>query len=224
VSPWSNVGSRASTVGAVAIAWLIIIGIIASAFGGYLTGRLRTKWTLVHTDEVFFRDTANGFLSWAVALVASVALMASAAASMAGSVAEGRSSQDGSAVATIIDPNLYFTDALFRSDHTGSESADTASRMEVGRILAYGAKQGQIPSADQNYLSRLVAARTGLSQPEAAKRVSDVMNDARQAADAARQATAHLLLWLFLSLLMGAFSASYAATIGGRQRDHVRTV
>jgi len=81
-----------------------------------------------------------------------------------------------------------------------------------------------MPTADQTYLGRLVAARTGISQPEAEKRVSDVIADARQTEDTARKATAHLLLWFFLALLMGAFSASYAATIGGRQRDHVKAV
>jgi len=59
VSPWSNVGASASTVGALAIVWLFLIEIIASALGGYLTGRLRTKWALIHPDEVYFRDTAN---------------------------------------------------------------------------------------------------------------------------------------------------------------------
>src|SRR3984885_14202645 len=88
VSPWSDVGLRAPTVGAIAITWLVVTEMIASAFGGYLTGRLRTKWTLVHSDEIFFRDTANGFLAWAVALVVSVAFLASAATSMAGSSAE----------------------------------------------------------------------------------------------------------------------------------------
>jgi hypothetical protein len=51
--------------------------------------------------------------------------------------------------------------------------------------------------------------------------VSDTIADARQTEDNARKATAHLLLWIFLALLIGAFCASYAATIGGRQRDHV---
>jgi hypothetical protein len=73
-------------------------------------------------------------------------------------------------------------------------------------------------------LARLVAARTGISQPEAEKRVADVIASARLAEDAARKATAHLLLWLFLALLIGAFSASFAATIGGRQRDHVKAI
>src|SRR6202042_3540553 len=97
VSPWSNIGVSASAVGAAAIAWLILIEIIASALGGYLTGRLRTKWALIHTDEVYFRDTANGFLAWAVALVVGVAFLATAAAAMAGSAAEARASANAPA-------------------------------------------------------------------------------------------------------------------------------
>src|ERR1022692_1884477 len=122
VSPWSNVGASASTVGTAAIVWLILIEIIASALGGYLTGRLRTKWALIHTDEVYFRDTANGFLAWAVALVISVTLLASAAASMV-----GRAAQLGSAAVetagmrnSAIVPHGYLVDTLFRSDHVGS--------------------------------------------------------------------------------------------------------
>jgi hypothetical protein len=224
VSPWANVGVTASTVGAVAIGWLIVIEIIASAFGGYLTGRLRTKWTLIHTDEVFFRDTANGFLAWAVALVVSVAFLATAATSMAGSAAQARASSENASVTALADPNMYFVDALFRSDRANAEAADTAAKAEAERILVKGLKDTQMPVADQSYLVRLVAGRTGLSESDAEKRVSDVITQARQAEDTARKATAHFLLWLFLSLLMGAFSASFAATIGGRQRDHVRAV
>jgi hypothetical protein len=225
VSPWANVGISASTAGAAAIIWLILIEIIAAAFGGYLTGRLRTKWTLIHTDEVFFRDTANGFLSWAVALVVSVTLLASAAASMAGRVEQTRLSTNSAASMTSsTDPSAYFVDTLFRSDHAGPETKDATLQAEAGRILAHSLEQNQMPAADQNYLARLVSAGTGISQPEADKRVSDVIAQVRQAEDMARKATAHLLLWLFLSLLVGAFSASYAATIGGRQRDHVKTV
>jgi hypothetical protein len=73
VSPWSNVGASASTVGKAAIVWLIVIQIIASALGGYLAGRWRTKWATIHTDEVYFRDTAHGFLVWAVGLVITAA-------------------------------------------------------------------------------------------------------------------------------------------------------
>jgi hypothetical protein len=224
LSPWSNAGVSASAVGSAAIIWLIFIEVIASALGGYLTGRLRTKWALVHTDEVYFRDTANGFLAWAVALVISVSLLASAGASMVGKSAELRSQGSNNLAATSLDPNAYFVDTLFRSDRAISVNNDIAARAEASRIFAHALLQDQIPPSDQGYLIRMVAAQTGLSQPEAEQRVSTVMADARQAEDTARKVTAHLLLWFFLALLMGAFSASYAATIGGRQRDHVKSV
>jgi hypothetical protein len=223
VSPWSNAGWTASAVSGVAIAWLVIIEIIASAFGGYLTGRLRTKWTLIHSDEVFFRDTANGFLAWAVALVVSMAFLASAATSMAGSAAEVRASS-ATATGSISDPNLYFVDSLFRTGRAAADTGDAAVRAEAERILVKGMKDPQMSGADQSYLATLVSARTGISQSDAEKRVSDVVTEAREAEDAVRKATGHLLLWLFLALLMGAFSASLAATIGGRQRDHVKAV
>jgi hypothetical protein len=222
VSPWSNAGASASAVGTAAIIWLILIEVVASALGGYLTGRLRTKWALIHTDEVYFRDTANGFLAWAVALVISVTFLTSAAASMVGGVAQLRSPADGAVTAaSAADPNAYFVDILFRSDRVVPENKDVAAQAEAGRIFANALRQDRVPAADQSYLARLIAGRTGISQPEAEKRISDVMTDARQAADTARKVTAHSLLWFFLALLMGAFSASYGATIGGRQRDHV---
>jgi len=221
VSPWSNVGASASAVGTAAIVWLILIEIIASAMGGYLTGRLRTKWALIHTDEVYFRDTANGFLAWAVALVVSVVFLASGAASMVGGAAQLESSVTAS---TGADPNAYFVDTLFRSDRPAAENRDDSSQPQAAVILANALRQDQMPAADQTYLARLVAARTGITMAEAQQRVSDVVAQVKQTEDAARKATAHLLLWLFLALLMGAFSASYSATIGGRQRDHVKAV
>jgi hypothetical protein len=224
ISPWSNVGLSASTFGAAAIIWLILVEIIASALGGYLTGRLRTKWALIHTDEVYFRDTANGFLAWAVALVITVTFLASAAASMVGSVAQLRSPAESAVGAnTALDTNGYFVDTLFRSNRFDGGTKDS-TRAEAAGIFTNALRQNEISVADQTYLAQLVAGRTGISQPDAEKRVSDVFGDARQAEDAARKATAHLLLWFFIALMMGAFSASYAATIGGRQRDHVKAV
>ncbi len=229
VSPWSNVGASASTVGKAAIIWLIIIEIVASAMGGYLAGRLRTKWAAIHTDEVYFRDTAHGFLVWAVGLVITAAFLTSAAASMAGGESAGPTTLSPAATgaqanARAVDPNVYFVDTLFRSDHSRSDADDASVRAEAGRILANALRHGNIPAADQTYLAQLVSARTGLNQSDAEKRVSDVFSEARQALDAARKAAAHFLLWLFVALLIGAFCASYSATIGGRQRDHVKAI
>src|SRR6202023_2740477 len=89
VSPWANVGASASRIGRTAIIWLILMQLIASSAGGYLAGRLRTKWVNVHTHEVYFRDTAHGFLAWAVGLVITAAFLTSAATAMIGGATAG---------------------------------------------------------------------------------------------------------------------------------------
>jgi hypothetical protein len=229
VSPWSNVGASASAIGIGAIVWLIVTQIIAATMGGYLAGRLRTRWVNIHTDEVYFRDTAHGFLVWAVGLVITAAFLASAATSLVGGGAQVVAITSGKATSDqvdgqVSDPNEYFINTLFRSDRTVPDSNDASMRAEAGNIFAYALRQKDIPAPDKTYLARLVAARTGLSQTDAEQRVSEVLTQARQAADTARKAVAHTLYWTFLALLIGAFCASFAATIGGKQRDHVVTI
>jgi hypothetical protein len=123
-----------------------------------------------------------------------------------------------------LEGNAYFVARLFRSGQAGSASDDLAARAEAAQIFAHSLLGTDASAADTSYLVQLVAAKTGLSASDAQRRVSDTIADARQAEDTARKATAHLLLWIFLALLIGAFCASYAATIGGRQRDHVKLV
>jgi hypothetical protein len=224
VSPWSNMGALASAMEKAAIAWLIVTQIMASAMGGYLAGRLRTKWVHVHTDEVYFRDTAHGLLVWAVGLVVTAAFLASAAASIAGEGAQPASDRAVTAAGadeSTLSPYGYITDTLFRSDGPSPDRSAVSEHGEVERILAHALRQGGMSPADKTYLAELVSARTGLSQTDADKRVSDVLEEAQQSAEKARKALAHLSLWLFVALLSGAFCASYAGTIGGKQRDHV---
>jgi hypothetical protein len=219
ISPWSNAGLSATGVGMAAIVWLIVVQIIASAIGGYLTGRLRVKWVAVHTHEVFFRDTAHGFLVWAVGLVISAVFFAALTAAMATGAARGTAGYSGEgAVAT---GNGYFVDSLFRTDHPATDQNDASVRAEAGVILVHALRESDLSAQDKTYLGQLVAARTGLTQADAEQRVTDTVAAARQAADTARKAVAHMLYWLFVALLIGAFCASFAATIGGRQRDHV---
>jgi hypothetical protein len=222
VSPWSNVGVSASTLGTATIVWLLVMALLASAMGGYLTGRLRTKWAVIHTDEVYFRDTANGFLSWAVALVLTATVLVSAAVAMVGGAAR-RAPEGAETALSSADPNAYFVDTLFGTDHPATDQS-VAAQGEAGRALVHALAQPEIPAADKNRLVALVAARTGMSRPEAEQRVNEVVTAAQQAADRARKTTARLLLWTFVALMLGALSASYTATIGGRQRDHVRPV
>src|SRR5258706_7070283 len=228
VSPWANVGASAATVGAMAIAWLIFVQAIASALGGYLTGRLRTRWVSTHNDEVFFRDTANGLLMWAVGLVITVAFLTTAATSLMGGASTAAAATAAGAAARSdggpLESNGYFVDSLFRSDHPSSDKNVGDANVEAGRILANGLRQADMPPADTAYLARLVSARTGMSQPEAEKRGADVVTNRWQAADTARKAAVYLLLWIFLALLIGAFCASLFATFGGRIRDGVKVV
>ena len=225
ISPWTNTGASASTIGAAAIVWVIMMQLIASAMGGYLAGRLRTKWVSIHSDEVYFRDTAHGFLAWAVAVVITAAFLASAAASMAGGAMQaGAPATATGAAAMANDADAYFVDMLLRSDHPSTAGNDSLVRAEFGHIFAHALLHNDLPAADQAYLAQLVSARTGLNPADADKRVSDVVAQARQAADTARKAAAHLSLWIFVALLVGAFSASLSATFGGSQRDHVVVV
>src|SRR6185503_11977701 len=57
VSPWSSQGVSLTTFAVSTAVWLVVVQWISAGLGGYLAGRLRTKWVGVHTDEVYFRDT-----------------------------------------------------------------------------------------------------------------------------------------------------------------------
>jgi hypothetical protein len=231
VSPWSNIGASASTISKAAIVWLIIMQIIASAMGGYLAGRLRTKWATIHTDEVYFRDTAHGFLVWAVGLVITASFLASAATSMIGGAAQLTTSTSASGSSGTVpkagqklDPNEYFINTLLRSANPRPDRNDAQVGAEAELIFANALRLGNLPAADRTYLGKLVAAKTGLGEVEAEQRVSEVFAEIQSAAETARKAVAHLSLWIFVALLIGAFCASYAATIGGRERDHVKLI
>ena len=192
----------------------------------------------IHTHETYFRDTAHGFLAWAVASVVSVAVLGSAVSSvvsggahmtagLASGVAQGAS--QGAAQSGGGEGNAgYYIDSLFRSDKPDANAPMSDIKSEAGNILSMGLRNGEVPAADKTQLVQLVAARTGLSQADAQKRVDDVLaqeqaaeTKARQAADAARKAASSLAFFTFFSMLIGAFIASAAAAIGGRQRDEV---
>jgi hypothetical protein len=222
VSPWSNAGPSATTFKVGTGIYLCVAAMLASTLGGYLAGRLRTKWTGLHTDEVVFRDTAHGFLAWAFATVVTAALLGSAMSSIVGGAASGAMQTAGSA-AQSGGGNAYFVDALFRSDApiTPAPGDAAAQRAEGGRIFAKALRDGSLSPLDRSYLAKLVAVRTGLSQADAEKRVDEVVVSARQALDAARRAAAQLALWLTASMFIGAFAASLAAIEGGQLRDGV---
>jgi hypothetical protein len=234
VSPWPNSGSSATTFTVVAGIWLIVMQWLSSGLGGYITGRLRTKWVRTHTHEVFFRDTAHGFLTWGLASVFGAVLLASAGSSAIGtgtravaSVAGGVAQGAGTAVAPMAQQQAYDVDSLFRGEKPDAAAAGRDSRTEAARIFAHGLTNGgTMPAADRDYLTTVVADRTGLTHDDAQKRVDDAIaqekaaeTKVRQAADTARKSTAAFSIFTAISMLIGAFIASAAAAYGGSLRD-----
>jgi hypothetical protein len=240
VSPWPHSGVSITTFTVLAAIWLLIVQWFSSGLGGYIAGRLRTKWVGVHTDEVFFRDTAHGFLAWGLAtvVVAGMLSLASGSATTAGAQLAASSPMAGAA-------NNYYVDMLFRQNAVladgGSVLApvsngaaamatgltDQQSRAQANTILAESvANGGNVSATDNAYLTQLVSGRTGLAPADAQLRVNNVIaqeqagiTKTKQIADAARKASAEAAIYTFVSLLIGAFIASVAGAIGGRLRD-----
>jgi len=247
VSPWGNEGLSAPAAGIGVIAWMLFTQIVAYGIAGYVTGRLRTKWADVHTDEIYFRDTAHGFLVWALSAVVSAALVgasivslatgvAKTGASMAGAGATVAASAAGGAAASgagsggMAQTGDYLADLLLRAERPDATGDRASARAEVGRIVAVSLARGDMTPADRDYVAKVVAAQAGIEPDAAQRRVEQAIQDARktadeakqkakEAADAARKAAAALALWGFASMLIGAFVASLAATWGGRRRD-----
>jgi len=279
-SPWSGEGAEAKTIGIAGVFWITFTQIAASGLGGYLAGRLRTKWNGLHTDEARFRDTAHGFLAWGVATLVTSALLMSAVGSAVSAGARAGMGLAGGVVTSAVGvgtaaasrsgdegaggPMGYMVDAMLRKDAnapaqaapatpaatTGTDATasapapapastapaapiqapNTASTGELSRIVANALRTGTLSPEDTRYAGQLVAQRTGLSQQEAEKRVTDTytrakltideaQTKAKQAADAARKTASYGALWIFISLVIGALVAAYSATLGGRARD-----
>lgn len=236
VSPWSDWNVTAVRFATFAGIFTCVVAVMASAVGGYLAGRLRTRWTGLHTNEVYFRDTAHGLLAWAFATVVSVGLTGAAATNIVGAAASGAApaaavaARDGVASG----PLDIYVDQLLRPNFAAPADAaarppmapgrDAADRAEITRLFTRAnATRTDIAANDRTYLAQLVAARTGLPQAEAERRVSEVVEQMKQALNEARRATSHFALWFTAALFFGAFAAAWAATEGGEWRDGVRT-
>lgn len=231
VSPWAWDSVNATTFGMSTIVWLTVTQLLASAMGGYLAGRLRTKWAGAHSDEVYFRDTAHGFLAWAVSALATAVLLSSVIGSIISGGAQAGASMVGSTLDTASSAVVGAATRMTPGQDAGPIGSATGNAAEeVSRIVMNATLSQPLPPEDVRYIGQIVSLRTGLSQQQAEERVNGVMAQAqaqlrdaeiaaRNAAEKARKAYANSALWLFLSLLVGAFVASLTATFGGRLRD-----
>jgi hypothetical protein len=226
-SPWHDGGLTSFAV--TTAIWFIVIQWLSSAVGGYIAGRLRTRWLGTNPHEVFFRDTAHGLVTWAVATVLVAALLT---AVLGGGVRAGARIAAGAAQAAgaASTPGYaYGLDRLFRaSDVSAAGAAGGAeAKAEVEHVIAQAtASNGAISDSDRSYLAGLVAAKTGVSTEEAQRRLNDFITAANEAkgkveatADAARRAAAKAAIFVALAMSIGAFIACLSAALGGRLRD-----
>ena len=230
VSPWSDEGVSATTFHVGAGLYLIAVAMLSGTVGGYLAGRLRMKWVGLHNDEVYFRDTAHGLATWALATVLGASLLGAATTHILSGAATGASMGAGVAASksAAFNPVDSYVDLLLRTDPAqgtapapvGASNAQAPVRDELGRLFTpVLRKGGELAAADRTYAARVVSARTGLPQAEAERRVGDVIVQAKKTADETRKATMKLTLWLAASMLAGAMAAMLGAVEGGFLRD-----
>jgi hypothetical protein len=210
-SPWPNSGVRLWVVALAVGWWAIAVQIASFAAGGYLAGRMRSRWA-ESIEESEFRDSAHGFMVWAVGVLFGGLLLAftggaalktatQSAAMIVGGASSGAAngfSQSG--------PVDYAVDLLLRAEPTGAgtppsaaprqtqpgpvagmQRDDQALRSEVGRIFAATIQNREFSGRDRNYLVRVIQARTGLPEAEAQSRVDAAVNEARDLEIKARE-------------------------------------
>jgi hypothetical protein len=217
VSPWSGSGLSIVAFAVLTSFWALVAQLSAFAAGGYLAGRMRRPWSDARPEEVEFRDGVHGALVWAVGVAFGALLFASAVAGTTRTVASvGNGAASSSSMS---ESSIAFIDTLFRSTRAAQPDGSTAYRAEAGRILVAGTGRSELPAADRTYLAQLVAARTGLSQPEAEQRVDQVITSAKMATDRARKAGIVAAFLAAATLLAGCAAAWSAAQLGGMHRD-----
>jgi hypothetical protein len=222
-SPYS--GPSAGTMTVAGAVWLVFAETLTFAAGGYYAARVRLGDADPVAGASRFRDGANGFLVWAIGVAATAAIVALVAvASLFGAAHAAGGALEAGAAMTPADQMNYYVDELTRSTQPGAGAGNAqADNAPVTRILATSIRNGKLADDDRAYLASLVAARTGVSQDEAQRRVDDVFNRARegikQAADTARKAAAFVSFWTFMALLFGAVAATLGGILGGELRD-----
>ena len=210
---WRNASIPLSLLSGV---WILVVTVGAMLLAGYVTGRLRARFSAATADEVEFRDGIHGLVMWGLAVLIGALL----ALATARTLAPAANDRDNTASQTTGEPSnvAYEVDRLFRTDRRPADPNDQQVRAEAGRLV--GAAIGtRFSPEDQAYLSRLVAGRTGLAPADADRRIQEVLNDARARANRARRAAVILAFMTASSLLIGAVAAWFAAEAGGRHRD-----
>ncbi|MFA5900449.1 MAG: hypothetical protein WC829_15225 [Hyphomicrobium sp.] len=235
ISPYAG-ESYAKTAASIAVLWSVAVPILAFLVGGYIAGRMRVAWTDASVEEVQFRDGVHGLLVWSlgIAMAAALTFLAATATMHSGAqVAAGAASNENAALSPVIDTLFGATmpapDAPVNPAGTPQGVApaigergtvpESDVRAMVARTLVAAAGSGQLTPAQKRTLGQVVAERTGVSQPEAERRVDQAFKDGMKAIETARQAAVLAALVTVTALLVSLLAAWYAAKNGGRHRD-----
>ncbi|RST83420.1 hypothetical protein EJC49_22625 [Aquibium carbonis] len=212
--------------------WILWVQLMASSAGAYLTGRMRRRIGDASEHESDIRDGSNGLVMWGLATLVAATIAWSGmlgVANVAGQAAGAVASAAGT-VADAMDPSDLLIDRTLRGGPDAPAVTD-GDRAQIGRILASAATGDALDAADRDYLVSTIAARTGLSEDEAAQRVDQAVAraqqieaEARAAAERARRAGLVAAFLTAASLLLGAAVAYWAATKGGNHRDRQTVV
>lgn len=197
--------------------YLILVALVSYGFGAFVAARLRAP-SVGTADDIEFRDGMHGLIVWALATLLTGVLaiaLAQATPRLTAPSASGPST-------SVAGENIiaFDLDRLFRSERRpqGVGNMDYP-RAEAARILLTASSHRGFQPDDRTYLVRLVSAMTGLGQPEAERRVDDVVGRAKENISRARHSVVILGFMVGAAALVGAIAAWFAACAGGRQRD-----
>ena len=196
--------------------YLVVVAAAAYSLGGYVAGRMRLGLRDAVKDEVEFRDGVHGLLVWALATLLTGLLAISAAQGLA-RLAAPANPPGASSSAAGEGLFAYELDKLFRSDRPVADIS--YSREEASRILLTTGSADGATAEDRAYLARLVASRTGISEPEAQQRAQSAIARADESISRARRSTVLLAFFAGSAAMIGAAAAWFAAVSGGEHRD-----
>jgi hypothetical protein len=196
--------------------------LIAQAFGfavgGHFAGRLIGPLPESKAQEDF-RAEAHGLVAWAVAVLATVTMVAFIG--MSANAGAGTAALYGASTSkTEAAPTAYLVDVLFRPNAHANEGA----RQEAARILDAGLARGEnIAADDKDRLMTLVSSEANMTRDAASVRIdnlqADVQAKTKHAADIARKVASYTSLWIALSLLFGALVSMIAAVMAREEDD-----
>lgn len=189
--------------------WIVVVAVGSFALGGYIAGRVRSTWAAA-PDEVEFRDGTHGLIAWAIGVMLGAALLALSASTFAAGSAASPPRDTAGAPSFL----AFELDRLFRPEAAGPEL-----RGEAARIIMRGLGRTELPAEDRAQLVRIASSVSGLPAPDAERRVTQVLTDARNAASQARKSAVILGFALAAGLAAAAAAAWVAAGIGGKHRD-----